>query len=87
MICFIHQIEIPALCFVGLYAGHPYIHLISFEIFLLAFYTTYRFIGVLQQSWDWKELASSHKLLEVCDPDALSGKSNTLTYLQDGRLT
>ena len=22
--------------FVGLYAGHPYIHLISFEIFLLA---------------------------------------------------
>ena len=24
-------------CFVGLYAGHPYIHLISFEIFLLAF--------------------------------------------------
>ena len=23
-------------CFVGLYAGHPYIHLISFEIFLLA---------------------------------------------------
>ena len=24
-------------CIVGLYAGHPYIHLISFEIFLLAF--------------------------------------------------
>ena len=23
-------------CIVGLYAGHPYIHLISFEIFLLA---------------------------------------------------
>ena len=26
--------------FVGLYAGHPYIHLISFEIFLLAFLNT-----------------------------------------------
>ena len=25
------------MCFVGLYAGHPYIQLISFEIFLLSF--------------------------------------------------
>ena len=25
-------------CFVGLYAGHPYIQLISFEIFLLSCY-------------------------------------------------
>ena len=28
-------------CFVGLYAGHPYIHLISFEIFLLAYLCTF----------------------------------------------
>ena len=28
-------------CFVGLYAGHPYIHLISFEIFLLSCLCTF----------------------------------------------
>ena len=28
-------------CFVGLYAEHPYVHLISFEIFLLCLYVLY----------------------------------------------
>ena len=31
-----YQCSFLFVCFVGLYAGHPYIHLISFEIFLLA---------------------------------------------------
>ena len=33
-----YQCSFLFVCFVGLYAGHPYIHLISFEIFLLACY-------------------------------------------------
>ena len=35
-----YQCSFLFVCFVDLYAGHPYIHLISFEIFLLALYTT-----------------------------------------------
>ena len=31
-----YQCSFLFVCFVGLYAGHPYIHLISFEIFLLS---------------------------------------------------
>ena len=33
-----YQCSFLFVCFEGLYAGHPYIHLISFEIFLLACY-------------------------------------------------
>ena len=40
-----YQCSFLFVCFVGLYAGHPYIHLISFEIFLLAL------IAISYNSW------------------------------------
>ena len=41
-----YQCPFLFVCFVGLYAGHPYIHLISFEIFLLACLCTFLVITV-----------------------------------------
>ena len=38
-------------CFVGLYAGHPYIQLISFEIFLLSCY----YYSCTKKSWTWEQ--------------------------------
>ena len=48
------------------------------------FFLTFRCIPAVAAPCNWEELASSHKELNVCDPDALAGKNNVLTYLNDG---
>lgn len=44
----------------------------------------FRCIPAVAALCSWEELATCHKELNVCNPDALAGEENVLTYLKDG---
>ena len=56
----------------------------SFKLDAHILFLNFRCIPAVAVPCNWEELATCHKELNVCDPDALAGKNNVLTYLDDG---
>ena len=79
---FVHlacQCSFLFVCFVGLYAGHPYIHLISFEIFLLACLCT--FLIIIYFSTDWPAHALDTSPAHTCKEAQPVASNNRLAIL------